>query len=117
VRWYSDLVREWAVYGTTDASSRERQTVLERIRGVSLRLQAIEPRVADAAEDVTTFDAQPVAPTTHPPGRTILVVQAAGKGVPMVQPSPVAPPGRLGQGQQRTPKKEAVVTSLYTVAP
>ena len=117
VRCYSDLLREWAVYGTTDEAYRESQTVLERILGVSLSLQAIETSVADAAEDVTTFYEQPVAPTTHPPGRTILVVQADGKGVPMVQPSPVAPPVRLGKGRKRTQKKEAVVTSLYTVAP
>jgi hypothetical protein len=117
VRCYSDLLREWAVYGTTDESYRESQTVLERILGVSLSLQAIETSVADAAEDITAFYEQPVAPTTHPPGSTILVVQADGKGVPMVQPLPVAPPVRLGKGQKRTQKKEAVVTSLYTVAP
>jgi hypothetical protein len=117
VRCYSDLLREWAVYGTTDESYRESQTVLERILGVSLSLQAIETSVADAADDVTAFYEQPVAPTPSSPGSIILVVQADGKGVPMVQPSPVAPPVRLGKGQKRTQKKEAVVTSLYTVAP
>jgi hypothetical protein len=91
--------------------------VLERILGMSLSLQAIETRVADAAEDVTAFYEPPVAPTTYPPGSTILVVQADGKDVPMVQPSPVAPPVRLGTGQKRTQKKEAVLTSLDTVAP
>ena len=56
VPWLLDrLLREWAIYGTTDESSRESQTVLERLLGVSLSLQAIETRVADAAGDVTAF--------------------------------------------------------------
>jgi hypothetical protein len=35
-RCYSDLLREWAAYGATDASYRESQTVLERILGLPL---------------------------------------------------------------------------------
>ena len=45
---YSDRLREWAVDGTTDESSRESQTVLERILGVSLSLQPLETGVAEA---------------------------------------------------------------------
>jgi hypothetical protein len=114
---YSDLLREWAVYGTTDESYRESQAVLERILGVSLSLQALETGVAEAGQDVRTFYEQPAESTTPPPVGTILVVQADGKGVPMVQPPPQTPSGRLGKGQKRTKKKEAVVTGLYTIAP
>jgi hypothetical protein len=114
---YSDLLREWAVYGTTDASSRESQTVSERILGESLSLQAIEPSMAEAAGAVTAFYTPPVEPTPRRTDGAILVVQADGQGVPMVQPSPGTPPVRLGQGQKRTQKKEAVVTSLSTIAP
>jgi hypothetical protein len=35
----------------------------------------------------------------------------------MVPPSPAAPPVRLGKGQKRGKKKEAVVTGLSTIAP
>lgn len=115
-RCYSDLLREWAAYGTTDESYRESQTVLKRILGVSLSLQAIETGVADAGGDVAAFYEQPVESSTLPTASAILVVQADGKGVPMTQPSAVAPPVRLGKGQKRTTKKEAVVTSLYTIA-
>jgi hypothetical protein len=114
---YSDLLREWAVYGTTDESYRESQTVLERILGVSLSLQALETGVAEAGQDVTTFYEQPAEPTTPPPVETILVVQADGTGVPMVQPPTQASSGRLGKGRKRTKKKEAVVTGLYTITP
>jgi hypothetical protein len=116
-RCYSDLLREWAVYGTTDESYRESQTVLERILGLSLSVHALETCVTEAAADVAGFYAQPAEPTAPPPVGAILVVQADGKGVPMVQPSPQRPPVRLGKGQKRGQKKEAVVTGLYTIAP
>jgi hypothetical protein len=116
-RCYSDLLREWAVYGATDESYRESQMVLERLLGLSLSLQAIETAVAEAGRDVTTFYEQPAEPAAPPPAATILVVQADGKGVPMVQPPPQTPPVRLGKGQKRGKKKEAIVTGLYTISP
>jgi hypothetical protein len=61
--------------------------------------------------------AQTAEPAAPPSTATILVVQAAGKGVPMVQPSTQQPAMRLSKGQKRTNKKEAVVTGLYTLSP
>jgi hypothetical protein len=116
-RCYSDLLREWAAYGTTDASYRESQTVLERILGLPLSLQALETSSVEAGGDVAAFYELPVAPPPASPADTILVVQADGKGVPMVQPPTMPPPVRLSKGQKRTKKKEAVVTALYTIAP
>jgi hypothetical protein len=46
-----------------------------------------------------------------------LVAQADGKGIPMVQPSVDRSVVRLGKGQKRTKKKEAVVAALYSIAP
>jgi hypothetical protein len=105
------------VYGTTDESYRESQTVLERLLGGALSLQARERGVAEAGQDVTPFYEQPAESTTPPLVGTILVVQADGKGVPMVQPPPQTPSVRLGKGQKRPKKKEAVVTGLYRLAP
>ena len=85
-RCYSDLLREWAVYGATDESYRESQMVLERLLGLSLSLQAIETAVAEVGQDVTTSYEQPAEPAAPLPAATILVVRADGKGVPMVQP-------------------------------
>jgi hypothetical protein len=87
-RCYSDLLREWATYGATEASYRESQTMLARILGLSLSLQAIETEVVTAGGDVTACYAQPAEPAVPVPAATILVVQADGKGVPMVQPPP-----------------------------
>ncbi len=116
-RCYSDLLQEWGTYGTTDASYHESQAGLGRILGLGVSGAALETMVADAVADVEAFYAQPVPPEVRVADEPILVVQADGKGVPMVQPPAGARPVRLGKGQKRTKKKEAVVTSLYTIAP
>lgn len=69
-----------------------------------------------SAVDVDAFYAQPVAeldPATEEP---ILVAQADGKGVPMITTASEQPV-RLGKGQKRVTKKEAIVTCRYTVVP
>ncbi len=116
-RCYSDLLQEWGTYGTTDESYHESQTVLARILGLEVSGAALETMVADAAVDSADFYAQPVSPAVRVADGPLLVVQADGKGVPMVQPPAGVRPVRLGKGQKRTKKKEAVVTSLYTIAP
>jgi hypothetical protein len=116
-RCYSDLLREWAAFGATDASYRESQTGLERILGRPLSLQALETSMLEDAADVTAFYAQPPAPNAPLPLGAILVVQADGKGVPQAQVLAGVPRERLGKGQKRSKKKEAVVTSLYSIAP
>jgi len=116
-RCYSDLLGEWGTYGTTDESYHESQAVRARLLGLGVGSAALETMVADAVVDVEDFHAQPVRPEVRAADGPLLVVQADGKGVPMVQPPAGARPVRLGKGQKRTKKKEAVVTSLYTIAP
>jgi hypothetical protein len=48
----SALFSAWVADGATDASYRQSQTVIERILGVSLRVQALEASVAEAAGEV-----------------------------------------------------------------
>ena len=116
-RSYSDLLRDWMSYDATDGAYRETSTTLERILGLELSTQSLERVVADDARDVAAFYDR-VGETAPPtPLGTILVAQADGKGVPMVQPPITSTPVRLGKGQKRTKKKEAVVTALYTITP
>ncbi len=116
-RCYSNLLQEWGTYGATDASYHESQAALARILGIGVGRAALETMAGDAAVDVEAFYAQPVSMEVRAADGPLLVVQADGKGVPMVQPPSEARPVRLGKGQKRTKKKEAVVTSLYTIAP
>jgi len=116
-RCYSDLLRDWADYGSTAGSYRESATALARLLGQTVSPHALATAVAEDAQEVDAFYARPPLPLVAP-AATILVVQADGKGVPQI-PAPDAPPAptRLGKGQKRTTKKEAVVTALYRIAP
>lgn len=116
-RCYSDLLREWGTDGTTDESYHESQAALARILGLEVSGAALETMGADAVADVDAFHAQPITADVRAADGPMLVAQADGKGVPMVQPPGGTRPVRLGKGQKRAKKKEAVVTSLYTIAP
>lgn len=116
-RCYSDLLREWTGYDASDGAYRETVCTIERFLGLDLSVAALETTLREDAQDVAAFYAQPRKASTLAATGTILVVQADGKGVPMVQPACSEQPLRLGKGQKRTKKKEAVVTSLYTIAP
>ena len=45
------------------------------------------------------------------------MVQADGKGVPILRPTTTPAPVRLGKGQKYGGKKEAILTAVYTIAP
>lgn len=113
---YSDLLREWGAYGDTEQAYRENQTLRERLLGLTVSVQTLEQQMVRSALDVDAFYAQPVAELDPATAGSILVAQADGKGVPMIKDA-TAQPVRLGKGQKRGTKKEAIVTALYTVAP
>lgn len=113
---YSDLLRDWAEFCTTDESYDESNRVLKRILALSLSKQALETAVGEDAADVEAFYEQKAVPPAGAEG-AILVIQADGKGVPMVRAESAEPPARRGKGQKRTEKKEAVVTAIYSVEP
>ena len=116
-RCYSDLLREWSGFGSADASFREVGASLERILGWSLGVQALETNAREDAVDVAAFYERPVEATAPTEAASILVAQADGKGVPMVQPPPAARPARRGKGHPSNRLREAVVTALYTIQP
>ena len=112
---YSDLVREVADYLGVYNVYHKTGDILSRLLGLKLSTGAIESNLADDAADVESYYAQKAAPQPFEEAQ-ILVIQADGKGVPMVLEEPSEPQIRLGKGQKRGRKKEAVVTSLYTIA-
>jgi len=94
--------------------------VLRRLLGLELSTRLLQEQVAEEAAGVEAFYAQQGPP---PPQEeeALLVLQADGKGVPIVHPSTAAAetpaPLRLGKGQKRGGKKEATLTAVYTIAP
>jgi len=107
---------DWGAYGDTEQAYRETQLLLERMLGLTLSVATLEQQALRSAADVEAFYAQPSAPLAAEQSGSILVVQADGKGVPMTKAA-LEQPVRLGKGQKRGTKKEAVVTCLYSVAP
>lgn len=112
---YSDLLREVTDYLGVYNVYHKSGDILARLLGLKVSTGAIESNIAADAADVESYYAQKPPPK---PGEEaeILVVQADGKGVPMVLEEPSEPQRRLGKGQKRGRKKEAVVTSVYTIA-
>ena len=113
---YSDLLRELAEYLGVGSTYAQVADCFARLLGLELSTQAISDMVAEDATDVEAFYAQ-LPPPPSDGEAAILVLQADGKGVPMVRETPAAPKVRLGKGDKHTRKKEAVVTGLYTIAP
>jgi hypothetical protein len=113
---YSDLLRELAEYLGVGSTYAKVADGFERLLGLALSTQAISDMVAEDAREVEAFYTQqaPPAPASE---ATILVIQADGKGVPMVRETPAEPKVRLAKGDKHCHKKEAIVTGLYTIAP
>jgi hypothetical protein len=117
---YSDLLRELSGYLAVYTVYEKTTEIFDRLLGLSLSTRSLHKNMAEDAEYVEAYYTQKPAP---PPvlEATILVVQADGKGVPMIleetEDAEAAEPVRLGKGQKRGHKKEAIVTGAYTIAP
>ena len=103
-RCYSDLLRDWAEYCITTEAYDESIKVLERILNLSLSKRALETGVLEDSADVEAFYEQKAVPSPGIEG-SILVIQADGKGVPMVRTDPAPQSARRGKGEKRTKKK------------
>lgn len=111
---YSDLVRELAELLAVDVTYAKVRHFWSRLLGQHLSTQAIQAMIAEDAADVVAYYEQKAAPDVSGEA-PILVAQADGKGIPMVRETAAAPRTRLGKGEKRSKKKEAIVTSSYTI--
>jgi hypothetical protein len=112
---YSDFLREMSEYLGVYVAYSKVIDVEERFLDVKLSTRVLQQVIASDAADVQAFYAQKPAPLPAEEAE-ILVIQADGKGVPMVLETPAEPKMRLGKGQKRGRKKEAIVTTVYTIA-
>ncbi len=112
----SDLLREWrerlSLYGSYHKATHD----LEEFLGHQSSTRQIQQDIAKDAGSVAAFYEQVPKPPQDPEA-TILVVQADGKGVPMRKTTEAAEKVRKGKGEKTSRKKEAIVTSVYTIAP
>ena len=113
---YSDLVREMAEYLGVETAYEKVIEIFGRLLGQTLSPNAVTKMVAEDAAYVAAYYGQKPAPTAASEA-AILVIQSDGKGVPMVREAETKAKIRLGKGEKRTKKKEAVVTTIYTIEP
>jgi hypothetical protein len=112
----SDLVRETAEELGVEGPYHKGLQVLRRLLGLEVSTRLLQEQVREDGPEVAAFYARQ-APPELTEEAAILVVQADGKGVPILRPSRVPAPVRLGKGQKHGGKKEATLTGVYTIAP
>ncbi len=110
---YLDMLREMTEYLGVYGVYHKVADVLERFFGLQLSTRTLQEQVLTDAEDVRAYYEQKPAPKPDEEAEG-LVVQADGKGVPLIVDSPDPQPVRLGKGQKRGRKKEAIVTTAVS---
>jgi hypothetical protein len=112
---YSDMVREVSAYLGVYTVYGKSSDILERLLGLKLSTRALQENIAADASDVEAYYEQKPPPSPMEEAE-ILVIQADGKGVPLILETPAEAKVRLMKGEKRGRKKEAVVTTVYTIA-
>lgn len=112
---YSDMVREVSEYLGVYTVYGKSSDILKRLLGLQLSTRVLQANLAKDASEVKAYYAQKSPPSPADEAE-ILVIQADGKGVPLILETPAEAKVRLGKGEKRGRKKEAVVTTVYTIA-
>jgi hypothetical protein len=112
---YSDLLRETLDYLAVYVPFNKAVDIFKRILKASISTRVQKEFVAEDAAEVLAYYEQKPAPAATDEAE-ILVIQADGKGVPIILEKPSPAPVRLGKGQKRGRKKESIVTTVYTIA-
>jgi hypothetical protein len=112
---YSDMLREMAEYLGVYGAYHKAADMLARFFGLHLSSRALQAQVLTDAPDVTDYYKGKPAPPVETEAQ-VLVVQADGKGVPIITEAPDTHSVRLGKGEKRGHKKEAIVTTAYTLS-
>lgn len=112
---YSDLLRETLDYLAVYVPFNKAVDIFKRILNASISTRVQKEMVAEDAEDILAYYEQKPAPAAADEAE-ILVIQADGKGVPIILEKSSPDSVRLGKGQKKGRKKESIVTTVYTIA-
>lgn len=105
---YSDMLREWYEELGVHMPYGQTAKTMARFFNCGLSTRAVQQLVTTDAVDVTPFYDKKAAPTAEDEGE-IMVIQADGKGIPMLMTEL--------NGNKVSRKKESIVTTLYTINP
>jgi hypothetical protein len=113
---YSDFLRELHDELGVYIPFGHEVTIIERLLGIGLSKRCIQQFIGSDAADAAAYYEQKPPPPVEAEG-SILVIQADGKGVPIIKASPSKDKVRLKRGEARSKKKAVTATALYTIQP
>jgi hypothetical protein len=113
---YSYFLQEWMALFAVEHPFKESAGLFEQLFDLDLAESVLMEVAQEAPADYEDFYAQrPVVPEESE--GALLVVSVDGKGVPMMKAEAVKLKAKLGTGEKRQKKKEALVGVSYTVDP
>jgi hypothetical protein len=113
-RCYSYFLQEWMTLFEVEHPFQESAGWLEQLFELDVAESVLMEVAKEAPADYEGFYAQRPLPQVPPEGE-LLVVSFDGKGVPMIKAEAVKLKAKLGPGEKRQKKKEALVGVSYTV--
>jgi len=115
-RCYSYFLQEWMTLFEVEHPFQESAGLFEQLFDLDVAESVLMEVAKEASEDYESFYAQRPVPPAESAGE-LLVVSFDGKGVPMLKEEAVKLKAKLGTGEKRQQKKEALVGVSYTVDP
>ena len=115
-RSYSYLLQEWMDLLSIRDSFGEASVTLNKLLGSGVSPSRFEVVNRESANSYDEFYENKEAPTPESEGK-INTVQFDGKGVPVIKSEAAKIQSRLGKGEKRQKKKEAIVGVSYTIDP
>jgi hypothetical protein len=113
-RCYSYFLQEWMTLFEVEHPFQESAGMFAQLFDLDLAESVLMAVAQEAPEDYEGFYAQRPVPPEDTEG-ALLVVSFDGKGVPMIKAEAVKLKAKLGTGEKRQKKKEALVGVCYTV--
>ena len=115
-RCYSSFLQEWMTVFEVEHPFKESSGWFEQLFDLDVAESVLMEVAKEAPQDYEAFYAQRPMPPEESAGE-LLVVSFDGKGVPMIKEEAVKLKAKLGTGEKRQKKKEALVGVSYTVDP
>jgi hypothetical protein len=113
-RCYSYFLQEWMTVFEVEHPFKESAGFFAQLFDLEVAESVLMEVAKEAPEDYEGFYAQRPVPPEELAGE-LLVVSFDGKGVPMIKEEAVKLTAKLGPGEKRQKKKEALVGVSYTV--
>jgi hypothetical protein len=113
-RCYSYFLQEWMTLFAVEHPFKESAGWFDQLFDLDLAASVLIDVAKEAPQDYDAFYTQEPPPAEETEGE-IVVVSFDGKGVPMLKAEAVKLQAKLGKGEKRQKKKEALVGVSYTV--